>query len=234
MQSVVAIQLLNLGVGGILAAQLEVARYAAIELLFHLDCSIVVCIILRQLHVVNINLVVHAIASIDADTHLAAVEQGEVGHVALREGILQHAVDVSLDHVALYLNHHMALHAPEVDGLVVGIARTTGMSLPGLVAVVQMIVGVDGSVIVVVGRNLPHVVAAALVQAEDEGDVATLDLHVGLNGVVQGHSVLKHIVGVVLHLAEVAAFGSQRALRLVPDGVVSPVAAHRLSRWRSP
>ena len=64
------------------------------------------------------------------------------------------------------------------------------------------------------------------VHAEDEGDVAALDLHVCLNGVVHLDSILEHVVGEVLHFAKVAAFGGDGAV--CPDGVILPVAIRSL------
>ena len=96
------------------------------------------------------------------------------------------------------------------------------MRLPRLVAVVEVIVVANARIVPIVGRNLPHVVAAAVVHAEDEGDVAALDLHVGLNGVVHLDGILEHVIRVVFHFAKVASLRRDGAVS--PSGVILPVA----------
>ena len=77
------------------------------------------------------------------------------------QGKLVRVVQGEVYDVAVDLYHDVARRL-EVIGIEVGEARTGGMSLPVFVAVVEVVVDVGRTVTIVVGRNLPHVVAAVL------------------------------------------------------------------------
>ena len=163
---------------------------------------------------------IHTVSGIYANTYFARIQQFQVGHIALNEGILKFVVHVGVYYVSIYLDLNMTLSFPEVHSLKVRVAWTGGMGFPVLVAPVQMVIGVDRGVVIVVGRNLPHVVAAVLAQTEYKGCISVHNSQVSLYCIMH-LGRLEHIVGEVLYLAQVTPLSGDATV--LPSGVVTPI-----------